>query len=405
MIAQRVMALALGYEDLNDHDRLRSDPALALASGCDDLAGNRRVRARDRGHALAASSTLNRLELGVAGNAASDRCRRIVADPGMIDRLMVSLFLEMHAQAPEEIILDMVATDDPIHGGQEGRFFHGYHRCHCYLPLYIFCGEDILCCRLRTADRDASDGALDELRRIVPQIRTAWPDTRIIIRADSGFCREEIMALCEAEGIDYVFGLARNGRLHDRIGKALHNSRRRCIATGRPSRRFRQFRYRTLKSWSRSRRVVAKAEWLPGTGGENPRFVVTSLASDSIGARELYEQLLCGRGDMENRIKEQQLWLFADRTSSAKMPANQLRLHFSAFAGILLGILHRVGLRGTELASARIDTVRSRLLKLARRIRVTVRRVWLSFATAFPFRQVFMKALANLREAPVRAPP
>ena len=255
MFARRVMALALGYEDLNGHDRLRSDPALALASGCDDLAGNRRVSERDRDHALAASSTLNRLELGAAGHAASDRYKRIVADPGWIDRLMVSLFLEMHEEAPEEIILDMDATDDPVHGGQEGRFFHGHYRCHCYLPLYIFCGEDILCCRLRTVDRDASDGALDELRRIIPQIRQARPQTRIILRGDSGFRREEIMAWCEAEDIDDVFGLAHNCHLYDRIGKALQKSRRRCAATGRPSRRFRQFRYRTLKSWSRSRRV------------------------------------------------------------------------------------------------------------------------------------------------------
>ena len=295
----------------------------------------------------------------------------------MIDRLMVSVFLEMHAQAPEEIILDMDATDDPIHGGQEGRFYHGYDRCHCYLPLYIFCGEDILCCRLRTADRDASEGALDELGRIVPQIRTAWPDTRIIIRADSGFCRDEIMAWCEAEGVGDVFGLTRNPRLRRRIGKALHKSRRRCIATGRPSRRFRQFRYRTRKSWSRSRRVVAKAEWLSGMGGENPRFVVSNLAGERTGARELYEQLYCGRGEMENRIKEQQLWLFADGTSSATMRANQLRLHISAFAGILVSIL---------------------------------RRVWLSFPTGFPLQEEFGQALENLRPAPapaaqVRAPP
>ncbi len=406
LVAQRVMALALGYEDLNDHDRLRDDAAFALACGCTDLTGSHRPRLRDRGHALAASSTLNRLELGSPERARADRYKRIVADPGMIDRLLVDLFLEAHEQAPEEIVLDMDATDDPVHGRQEGRFFHGYYRCYCYLPLYVTCGEHVLCSRLRTADRDASDGALDELRRIVPQIRTAWPQTRIIIRADSGFCRDEIMAWCEAEGVGYVFGLARNSRLRQRIGKALHKSRRRCVATGRPSRRFRQFRYRTLSSWSRSRRVVAKAEWLPGTGGENPRFVVSNLAGDSIGARELYESLYCARGDMENRIKEQQLWLFADRTSSALLPANQLRLYFSAFAGTLLGILRRIGLRGTDLATARIDTIRSRLLKLAGRIRVTVRRVWLSLASVFPLQHVFAEALAKLQTAaPVRAPP
>lgn len=410
LVAQRVMALALGYEDLNDHDRLRKDAVLAMASGCEDVTGEGRIRERDRDHPLAASSTLNRLELGTPERAPTDRYRRIVADPGAIDRLLVDLFLETHAAPPREIILDIDATDDPLHGRQEGRFFHGYYGHYCYLPLYITCDEHVLCCRLRPADIDASHGSVDELMRIVPQIRAAWPHTRIILRGDSGFCREAIMGWCEEEGVDHVLGLARNQRLCRRIGKALHKSRRRSAATGRPSRRFREFRYRTRSSWSRSRRVVAKAEWLPGRHGSNPRFVVTSLPKERLGARALYEDLYCGRGDMENRIKEQQLWLFADRTSSATMRANQLRLHISAFAGILVSILRRVGLRGTDLAGARIDTIRSRLLKLACRVRVTVRRVWLSFPTGFPLQEEFGQALENLRPAPapaaqVRAPP
>ncbi len=405
LVAQRVMALALGYEDINDHDRLRDDAALALACGCADVTGAGRVRERDRGHALAASSTLNRLELGTPEAAATHRYKKIVAEPGDIDRLLVDLFLEAHATPPEEIILDMDATDDPLHGAQEGRFFHGYYGHYRYLPLYVTCGEHVLCSRLRPSNIDASHGALDELERIVPQIRAAWPETRILLRGDSGFCREEIMAWCEEEGIDYVFGLARNSRLCRRIAKAMHKSRRRCAATKLPSRRFRQFRYRKRKSWSRKRRVVAKAEWLPGQRGDNPRFVVTSLPKDRADARALYEDLYCGRGDMENRIKDQQLWLFADRTSSATMRANQLRLYFSAFAGILVTILRRVGLQGTDLATARVDTIRSRLLKLAGRIRVTVRRVWLSFASVFPLQDVFAQALANLRAAPARAPP
>ena len=314
---------------------------------------------------MAGSSTLNRLELGTPEAATTDRYKKIVADPNAIDRLLVNLFLEAHAKPPKEIILDMDATDDPLHGAQEGRFYHGYYGHYCYLPLYITCGEHVLCCRLRPANIDASYGSLDELKRIVPQIRAAWPRTRILLRGDSDFCRDEIMAWCEKEGIDYVFGLPRNSRLCRRIAKAMHKSRRRCAATKKPSRRFRQFRYQTRKSWSRKRRVVAKAEWLPGQRGDNPRFVVTGLPKNRVDARDLYENLYCARGDMENRIKEQQLWLFADRTSSATMRANQLRLYFSTFAGILMTILRRVGLKGTDLSKARFDTIRSRLLKLA----------------------------------------
>ena len=220
-----------------------------------------------------------------------------------------------------------------------------------------------------------------------------------------GFCCDEIMAWCEEEGIDYVFGLPRNSRLCQRITKAMHKSQRQCAATKQPSRRFRQFRYRTRKSWSRKRRVVAKAEWLPGQRGDNPRFVVTSLPKNRVNALDLYEDLYCARSDMENRIKEQQLWLFADRTSSATMRANQLRLYFSTFAGILMTILRRVGLRGIDPANARVDTIRSRLLTLAGRIGVTVRRVWLSFASVFSLQDVFEQALANLCAAPMRAPP
>ena len=401
LVAQRVMGLALGYEDINDHDRLRDDSALAMACGCRDVTGAKRVRSR--GHPLAGSSTLNRLELGTPEGAATDRYKKIVARVEDIDRLQVALFLEAHDTPPEEIVLDLDATDDPLHGAQEGRFFHGYYRHYCYLPLYITCGDHVLCCRLRTADSDAADGSVDELMRMVPQIRAAWPETRIILRGDSGFCRDEIMTWCEREGVDYVFGLAGNSRLHQKIGKALRKSRRRCVMTRGPSRRFRQFRYRTRTSWSRTRRVIGKAEWLPGPGGRNPRFVVTSLAR--FGPRTLYEQLYCGRGDMENRIKEQQLWLFADRTSTATLRANQLRLYFSAFAGNLLTTLRLFGLKGTDLSRARVDTIRSRLLKLAARVTVTVRRVRLFCASVFPLQAVFMQALANLRATPVRAPP
>ena len=329
LVAQRVLALAAGYEDLNDHDRLRADSAFALASGCADVTGERRRRARARGHALAGSSTLNRLELGVPEAAAGDRYQRIAAEREAIERLLVDLFLEAHAAPPAEIVLDLDATDDPLHGRQEGRFFHGYYGHYCYLPLYVTCGEHVLCARLRPADLDAAAGAVDEPARIVPQIRRRWPGTRIRVRGDAGFCREDILRWCEDAGLGYVFGLARNARLEPWLAKALHKSRRRGAATGRAARRFREWRYRTLTSWSRARRVVGKAEWLPGLRGANPRFVVTNIPARTLGAQALYEDLYCARGDMENRIREQQLWRFADRTSSATMRADQLRLTFS----------------------------------------------------------------------------
>ena len=323
----------------------------------------------------------------------------------MIDVLLVDLFLESQQQPPAQVVLDLDATDDAVHGNQEGRFFHGYYGHYCYLPLYITCGEHLLCCRLRSADADAADGAVDELAPLVAQIRQRWPATKILVRGDSGFCREQIMAWCEGQGIDYVLGLARNARLQQRIDQALRKSRRRCATTGQASRRFRELRYRTLKSWSRQRRVVAKAEWLAGARGGNPRFVVTSLDRQTIAKQALYEELYCARGDMENRIKEQQLWLFADRTSAATMRANQVRLYFSAFAGILLTILRRAGLQGTVLANARFDTIRSRLIKLAGRITVSLRRVRISFSSVYPLQELFAQALAALRAAPVRVAP
>ncbi len=405
LVAQRVLALAAGYEDLNDHDRLRADSAFALASGCADGTGERRRRARDRGHALAGSSTLNRLELGVPEAAAGDRYQRIAADRAAIDRLLVDLFLEAHAAPPAEIVLDLDATDDPLHGRQEGRFFHGYYGHYCYLPLYVTCGEHVLCARLRPADIDAAAGAVDELARIVPQIRRRWPGTRIRVRGDAGFCREDILRWCEDAGLEYVFGLARNARLEPWLAKALHKSRRRGAATGRASRRFRECRYRTLTSWSRARRVVGKAEWLPGLRGANPRFVVTNIPRRTLGAQALYEDLYCARGDMENRIREQQLWRFADRTSSATMRANQLRLTFSAFAGALFTLLRQVGLQGTAPARARADTIRARLLKVAARITVTVRRIRVAFPSGYPLQELFAHVLAALRAPPVRAGP
>ncbi len=399
MVAQRVHGLALGYEDLNDHDRLRSDPLLALAAGKADPTGMDRARDRDRGHALAGSSTLNRLELGDAeADAKRRRYSKVVADGDALDRLAVDLFLESRGKPPETLWLDLDATDDPLHGAQEGRFFHGHYRHYCYLPLYIFSGGHLLRARLRPANIDAAKGGVEELERIVARIRQRWPGARIAVRGDSGFCRDDIMDWCERNAVDYVLGLARNDRLAGRIDKALRKSRRRHAATGKASRRFREFRYRTRESWSRARRVVAKAEWL--SKGANPRFVVTSLSRKAAGARHLYEKLYCARGDMENRIKECQLEMFADRTSSATLRANQLRLHFASFAYLLVHGLRRLALAGTRWANAQCGTIRVRWLKVAVRVRITARKVWVSFSSAYPYRGEF----AAMAQA-VRAPP
>jgi hypothetical protein len=402
LVAQRVDALALGYEDLNDHDDLRRDPLLAAVVGKADPTGQTRRRRRDRGQALAGKSTLNRLELTPVGADAESRYKKIACRTQDVERLFVSLFLQAHATPPERIVLDLDATDDPIHGHQLGRFFHGYYRSYCYLPLYIFCGEFLLCARLRPSDIDASAGALKQLQRIIAQIRVAWPEVEITIRADSGFCREPILAWCEANGVDYLLGLAQNPRLVAAIAGELEQARQQYEATNQPARVFAELRYRTLESWSRERRVVAKAEHL--AKGANPRFVVTSLSSETRPAQALYEDDYCGRGEAENRIKEQQLHLFADRTSAGTMRANQIRLFFSAMAYVLLHALRRLALRGTELACAQCQTIRVKLLKIGAWVRVTVRKVWVHLASSCPYAAVFRQIHAQLaRLPPLRA--
>lgn len=397
LVAQRVYGLALGYEDLNDHDSLRRDPLLATLVGKVDPTGADRLRQRDRGKALAGKSTLNRLELTPPEASADSRYQKIVACPEAIERLFVELFLQAHRQPPAQIVLDLDATDDPLHGHQEGRFFHGYYKEFCYLPLYIFCGEHLLAAKLRTADHDASYGAVTELERIIGQIRAAWPDVRIGVRGDSGFCREEIMAWCEAHAVDYVFGLAKNSRLVEALEPTLADAHARYLQTGVAARVFADFVYQTRDSWSRARRVVGKAEYLPK--GPNPRFVVTSLSAAEREAQPLYEQDYCARGDMENRIKEQQLMLFADRTSTAWLRSNQLRLWFSSAAYVLVQALRRVGLAGTALAQAQCGSIRLWLFKIGALVRVTVRKVWVSLSSACSYRQVFTQVYANLRRA------
>ena len=401
LVAQRVYGLALGYEDLNDHDVLRSDSLLATLVGKTDVLGAGRVREQDRGCPLASSSTLNRLELSEPGRAAKSRYKRIAASPEGLDRLLVDVFIESHRKPLREIWLDLDATDDPLHGHQEGRFFHGYYRCYCYLPLYIFCGGHLLCARLRHSKQDAAAGSVEELSRVVGQIREHWPKTRIVIRGDSGFCRESIMAWCEANRVKYVLGLARNARLVRALGSELHEVCLEYGRTGEAARCFRDFEYRTRKSWSRSRRVVGKAEHL--SKGANPRFIVTNLPPSRAGAKRLYEKLYCARGDMENRIKEQQLDLFADRTSAATMRANQLRLYFASFAYVLMHGLRRLGLAGTQLANAQCNTIRLKLLKIGARLKITVRKVWVSFSESWPYRKNFEQILVNLRGHPLWA--
>ena len=412
LVGQRVFALALGYEDLNDHDHLRHDPLFAT------LAGKLEARRKDCA-AVAGKSTLNRLELS---KPEATRYHKISYDAPKLEALFVDLFVEAHKSPPEEIILDLDATDDPLHGDQEGRFFHGFYGSYCYLPLYIFCGRHLLAAKLRRANIDASAGAAEEVERITTQIRARWPEVRIILRADSGFAREQLMAWCEHNGVDYVLGLARNTVLSKAIAVQMAEAAQQSRETGRPARRFKDFSYKTRKSWSCKRRVIGKAEWIspslaeladattstalngepitaPPQGRSNPRFIVTSLSADTHEPRALYEKLYCGRGEMENRIKECQLDLFADRTSSHTMRSNQLRLWFASMAYVLISGLRRIGLAATRLADATCGTIRLNLLKIGARVTISVRRIKFSMASACPYTDIFATAWAALSRA------
>ncbi len=400
LVAQRVIGLALGYEDVNDHDELRLDQLLAVVIGKADLTGSNRLRAQDRGKPLAGKSTLNRLELTPADANEQSRYQKIVAQPEAMDALFVERFVESHRRAPARMVLDLDATDDPLHGKQEGRFFHGYYGHYCYLPLYIFCGDHLLCARLRRSNIDASAGAVEELERLVAEIRRHWPRVEMVIRGDSGFCREALMAWCENNGVRYVLGLARNERLVAALGEALAQAKARYEQTGQAARVFTEFPYRTRESWSQARRVIGKAEYL--AKGANPRFVVTDLSPEEMDARGLYEREYCARGDMENRIKEQQLALFADRTSTATMRANQTRLYFSSMAYVLLEALQDLGLSNTELAKAQSETIRLKLLKIGAQVRITVRKIWLSLSQSYPYAALFRQVHENLRQIPLR---
>jgi hypothetical protein len=387
LVGQRVFGIALGYEDINDHDELRHDPVLAVLAG--KLAARRKNCAP-----VAGKSTLNRLELS---RETATRYHKIAHDAAAIAGLFVTLFVEAHKTVPQEIILDLDATDDPLHGHQEGRFFHGYYDCYCYLPLYIFCGRHLLAAKLRPANIDGAAGAVEEIARIVAQLRTHWPLVRIILRADSGFARDAQMTWCEANGVDFIFGLAKNVRLNRAIGAELVEAREESQTTGMPARRFKELTWSTRRSWSRQRRVIAKAEWTQG--GANPRFIVTSLTAADRDGRHLYEDIYCARGEMENRIKECQMDLFADRTSTATMKANQLRLWFASMAYVLVEGLRRIALQATDLADATCGTIRRKLLKIGALVTISVRRIKLAMASGCPCKAVFATAHRALAAA------
>ncbi len=397
LLGQRIHGLVLGYEDLNDHQDLSRDPLLAAVVGKADPTGQERKRESDRGQPLASKATLNRLEWGVAVDAETDRYRRIALDSERAERVFVEAFLDAHEEPPEEIVLDCDATDDPLHGHQEGRFFHGYYGHYCYLPLYIFCGTHLLCAKLRRANQDGSAGCVDELERIVAQIREEWPEVRILVRGDSGFARDELMHWCEENEVEFVLGLARNPRLERALEPAFERAEELCGESGEPERVFDAFSYRTRDSWSRARRVVGKAEITHR--GPNPRFVVTSLSAEDAPAAALYTERYCPRGEMENRIKEQQLCLFADRTSARQMVVNQIRLWLSSLAYTLFNELRRLALEGTSYARARCDTIRLHLLRIGAEVRTSVRRVVVSLSSSYPRKELFAHVYDKLRRA------
>ena len=400
LVKQRVYGLALGYEDLNDHDELRHDALLALLCDKTDVTGADRIREKDKGKALAGKSTLNRLELTPADANALQRYKKIVADPDAMDHLLIDLFVESYESPPKQIVLDVDATDDPLHGNQEGRFFQGYYRHYCYLPLYIFCDEQLLCSRLRTANQDGAAGTREEISRIVADLRKVWPKVQIIVRGDGGFCREDLMDWCENNRVEYVLGLPKNSRLRDMIEQEMEQARKVNETTGEAARVFKDFCYQTRDSWSCERRVIGKAEYL--NQGENPRFIVTSITDTSWDARALYEDFYCARGEMENRIKEQQLGLFADRTSTHEMRSNQLRLYFSSFAYVLMQTLRRIGLKNTPLAKAQATTIRLKLFKIGALLRISVRKIWISFSESYPYSECFHDIWGNLQKIPIR---
>jgi hypothetical protein len=395
LLRQRIFGIALGYEDLNDHDLLRKDPLLAAVCGKKDVLGENRKREEDRGNALAGKSTLNRMELTKADASRDERYKKIAGDETAIENYFIEEWVNSLPENSREVILDPDATDDIIHGNQEGRFFHGYYGNYCYLPLYIFCGNWPIVAKLRTSDIDGSAGTLEEIQKIIQRLRMRFPDIRIIIRADSGFCRDALLSWCEQNQVYYVIGLARNSILETNLSHAMGEARKLSEANeGKPARVFTEFQY-AAKTWENGlRRVIGKAEWTQGEA--NPRFIITNLPEDKYPGQSLYEKMYCARGNMENRIKEQQLDLFADRTSTAFMRSNQLRLWFSTLAYLLMNKLREAALTGTEMARSTCGTIRLRLFKIGALVTVSCRRIALSMSSAFPLQQIFKTIMNKL---------
>jgi len=397
--AQRVIGLALGYEDLNDHDTLSRDPLMATLIGKSDPHGKNRRHKKDRGQPSASASTLGRVERTKEDATDKSRYNKVVCDFDALRDLFVDIFVERMTSSPSVVVLDLDPSDIPLHGTQEERFYHGHYGHYCYLPMYLFCGEHPLAVVLRPSNIDGAKGAADMLGPVVQRLRAQWPSVQIIMRGDSGFCREELMSFCEKNGIDYVLGVARNTRLEAKIATQMEQARREHLQTKRSARRFRDFRYRTRDSWSRSRRVVGKAEYLDK--GPNPRFVVTTLPASQYEKTYLYEELYCARGEMENRIKEQQLDLFGDRASCHTFRGNAIRGWFSLAAHLLIVGLRELALTGTELAKAQASTLRVRLLKIGAQVTVSVRRVYVRLSSAFPLQHIFAQAVERLRAPPL----
>jgi hypothetical protein len=397
LIAQRVDALALGYEDLNDHDTLRLDPLLAVAAGKLDPMGENRLQ--DKGRALAAPSTLNRLELS---NNVTDRYHKISHDPRQIEETLIRLAVRCLPKHAPQIVLDLDAMGHLVHGLQEGRHFSAYYDGYCYQPLYVVCGSVVLWAQVRTGDKDPKEDVLAALKKIIPAIRKRCPRANILVRGDSGFCREELMVFCEGQKkLYYVLGLAKNSVLIERVKTQLFwAAARRCLTGLDSAREFSEFEYQTKESWSRARRVAAKAEVT--TQGANPRFVVTNLPRKGLGegkldAQMIYEDVYCARGNMENVLKQQVLDLQANRLSTHYLASNQLRLWLATFAYLLMERLRSLSLQGTELANATAGTIRVKLFKVAASVRVSVRRVYVQFCSAFPLQDVFVLCLRRLK--------
>lgn len=396
LLCQRIFGIALGYEDLNDHDDLRRDTLFSTIVGKEEPTGCDRRQDSDTGCALASKSTLNRLELTPADSDNSNRYKKVVADFDKIPPLFVKYFLQTKTIVPKEIVIDADPSDDPLHGNQEGRFYHGYYGCYCYLPLFICCGDDILCAVLLKGNASLPQELLKQLEWIIAMIREVWPDVKITVRGDCAFQSDDVMSWCEKNDVDYILGLARNRRLEDKIKDLRVEARSLFDEKEEPARLYSDFMYRTKDSWSRSRRVVTKVEHNPK--GPNCRFVVTSKSSENHKPKDLYENGYCPRGDMENRIKEFQLYLFSDRTSTSLMRSNQLRLWFSAVAYVLLNALRKFALKSTEFAKAQCHTIRTKLFKIGASVKVSVRRIYFSWSSSYPYKKTFSKVYSNLQK-------